>query len=81
MQITIHSDDGVTPIGPLRLMKHSITRIMEGDPDCKVLNPNEKITPEQALRAVTYDAAWQCHADQWVGSLEEGKFVYYVILS
>ena len=41
---------------------------------------NEKIIPEQALRAVTYDAAWQCHADQWIGSLEEGKFVDYVIL-
>ena len=62
------------------MTEHSITRIMERDPDCKVLNPNEKITPEQALRAVTYDAAWQCHADQWVGSLEEGKLADYVIL-
>ena len=26
----------------MHLMKHSITRIMEGDPDGKVLNPNEK---------------------------------------
>ena len=71
IRITFNSDDGVTPIR----MEHSITSIIEGDPDCKVLNTNEKITPEQALRAVTYDAAWQCHADQWVGSLEKGNLL------
>ena len=54
---------------------------MERDPDGKVQNPNEKITPEQALRAVTYDAAWQCNVDQWVGPLEEGKSADYVILA
>ena len=81
MRITLHSDNSVTPLGPLRLMEQAITRKMEGDPAGKVLNPNEKITPEQALKAVTYDAAWQCHADQWVGSLEEGKFADYVILA
>jgi len=34
----------------------------------------------QALRTVTYDVAWQCHADAWVGSLEVGKFADFVIL-
>ena len=33
------------------------------------------------MRAVTYDAAWQCHANRWVGSLEEGKMADYVILA
>ena len=78
MCITLHSDNSVTPLGPLRMMEQAITRIMEKDGT--VLNECEKISAEQALKAVTYDAAWQCHADQWVGSLEEGKMADYVIL-
>ena len=61
-------------------MEQSITRIMEQDPQGRTLNEGEKITPAQALRAVTYDAAWQCHVDKWVGSLEIGKLADYVIL-
>ena len=77
MRITLHSDNFVTPLGPLRMMEQAITRI---DSKGNVLNEKEKISAEQALRAVTYDAAWQCHADQWVGSLEAHKMADYVIL-
>ncbi|WP_196886794.1 amidohydrolase [Aureivirga sp. CE67] len=86
LKISLHSDFGVTPIGGLRLMEQAITRIMEASPnspqisESNVLNPKERISPECALRAVTIDAAWQCHADHWVGSLENGKFADYVIL-
>ncbi len=81
MRITLHSDDSVSPMGPLRMMEQAVTRIMEGDSKKGVLNANEKITVEEGLRAITYDAAWQCHADQWVGSLETGKRADYVILA
>ena len=81
MCISLHSDCFVTPLGPLRMMEQAITRIMEEDQQPEVLNENEKITPEQALKIVTYNAAWQCHADKWVGSLEEGKMADYVILA
>ena len=81
MRITLHSDCFVTPLGPLRMMEQAIMRIMEGDQQSEVLNECEKITPEQALKIVTYNAAWQCHADKWVGSLEEGKMADYVILA
>ncbi len=80
MRMTLHSDNSVSPLGPLRMMEQAMTRIMEGDPNQGVLNKNERITVEQALRAVTYDAAWQCHVDEWVGSLECGKMADYVIL-
>ncbi len=78
--ITLHSDNEVSPLGPLRMMEQSITRIMEGDPELGVLNPSERITPEQALRAITHDAAWQCNAEKWVGSLAPGYFADFVIL-
>ena len=63
------------------MMEQAITRIMEEDEQSEVLNESEKITPEQALKIITYNAAWQCHANKWVGSLEEGKMADYVILA
>ena len=81
MCISLHSDCFVTPLGPLRMMEQAITRIMEEDIQSEALNKSEKITPEQALKIITYNAAWQCHADKWVGSLEEGKMADYVILA
>ncbi len=86
---TLHSDCPVSPLGPLRKMEQSITRKMEGSPeamsgapvaDIPVLNAAERLTPAQALRAMTFDAAWQCHADHLVGSLEPGKLADFVIL-
>jgi predicted amidohydrolase YtcJ len=80
MKITLHSDNQVSPLGPLRMMEQSITRIMEADPQLNTLNAAECITAEQALRAITYDAAWQCYAEQWTGSLKVGNFADFVIL-
>lgn len=81
MRITLHSDNQVSPLGPLRMMEQSITRKMEKDPNHEVLNSNECIAAEQALVAITYDAAWQCYADKWLGSLEADKFADFVILA
>ncbi|MBQ4810588.1 amidohydrolase [Pseudoalteromonas luteoviolacea] len=83
MRITLHSDYSVTPMGPLRYMEQAITRLMESAPNqsLEVLNPNERLTPFQALKAMTYDAAWQCHADKWVGSLEVGKCADFTVLA
>lgn len=93
LRISLHSDYSVSPIGCLRMMEQAITRVMEADPALKgwrndgaipvssVLNPAECLNPEQALRAISFDAAWQCHAEQWLGSLEPGKFADFVILA
>jgi predicted amidohydrolase YtcJ len=34
-----------------------------------------------ALRAMTIDAAWQCHSDHEIGSLVPGKFADFVVLA
>jgi predicted amidohydrolase YtcJ len=80
MRITLHSDHQVSPMGPLRMMEQSITRIMEAVTGETVLNEAECLTPAQALKAITYDAAWQCNAEQWTGSLVAGNFADFVIL-
>ncbi len=46
----------------------------------EVLNPAERVSVAQALRASTIDAAWMCHADGLVGSLEVGKAADFVLL-
>ena len=85
MRITLHSDNSVTPLGPLRQMEQSITRIMEGAPTDSnkhkpVLNQPEQLSRFEALKAVTYDAAWQCNMEEHIGSLEVDKFADMVLL-
>ncbi|MCO7574006.1 amidohydrolase family protein [Pseudomonas chlororaphis] len=91
LRISLHSDYSVTPLGPLRSMEQAVTRKMEGirnhdqqfvnDSRLQpILNEAECLTRQQALKAITYDAAWQCHAEAWTGSLQDGNFADFVIL-
>jgi predicted amidohydrolase YtcJ len=48
--------------------------------DGSVLNPEECATVDQALAAVTTNAAWQIHADDR-GSLEVGKRADFAVVS
>ncbi len=79
LRISLHSDFNVSPIAPLRSVQTAVTREMRDGGD--VLNTAERITVEQALRAVTIDAAWQTHTDHEIGSLEVGKRADLVLLS
>lgn len=78
VRFTFHSDYSVTNIQPLRSMQTAVTRKMRDGGE--VLNPKECISAEQALRAVTIDAAWQCGYEREVGSIETGKRADFVIL-
>ncbi|WP_177431491.1 amidohydrolase [Pseudomonas huaxiensis] len=86
LRISLHSDRFVTPFGPLRYMEQAIGRVMEAvvdeqDDNKRILNKEERLDVHQALRAVTIDAAWQCHLDHQVGSLLPGKQADLVILA
>ena len=56
-----------------------MTRDLWKEPGTK-LAEQEAVSVDAALRAMTIDAAWQCHSDHEVGSLEPGKFADFVIL-
>jgi predicted amidohydrolase YtcJ len=78
LRISLHSDYNVTPIDPLRCVQNAVLRDMrEGG---GVLNPAERISAMDGMRAVTIDAAWQCHIDHLCGSLEAGKAADLVVL-
>lgn len=76
---SFHSDYSVSPICPLRSVQTAVTRSMHDGGE--VLNADERISVEAALRAVTIDAAWQTHTDTVLGSLEPGKHADFAILS
>jgi predicted amidohydrolase YtcJ len=76
---TIHSDNPMTPIGPLRVMQTSMLRIPRkgGEP----MAPSERLTVDQALAAMTTNAARQLGVEAHRGSLEPGKAADLVVLS
>lgn len=76
---TLHSDDPVTEMNPLRCIQNAVTRSMWRSEE--ILSAQECISVQAGLRAMTIDAAWQCHSDHEVGSLEPGKFADFVVLS
>jgi len=45
-----------------------------------VSNAAERLTPEQALKAITLDAAWSLGLDDEIGSIEAGKTADFAIL-
>jgi len=78
LRFTIHADSPVVPIEPLRLVWAATNRRTRSG---FTLGPDERITPMQALRAVTIDAAWQHFEESVKGSIEIGKLADLVILS
>lgn len=78
MRFTIHNDATVTPTLPLHLIWCAVNRITAGG---MKLGEDQCITPLQALRAHTLDAAWQVFLDHERGSIEPGKRADFAILS
>lgn len=76
---TLHSDFMVTDPVPLHMIEMAVTRRTWKEPDY-VLAPEERISVESAIRAVTSEAAWQLYSEHEVGSLEVGKLADMVIL-
>jgi predicted amidohydrolase YtcJ len=75
--ISLHCDTPVTPLDPLATMHHAVNRLTATG---QVLGPDERITAEQALHAVTLGAAYMLKMDGEIGSIEAGKFADLAIL-
>ncbi len=78
-RFTLHSDSPVSPIGPLSYISEEVTREWQLPPQ-KVLGPTQAVTVDDAIRAITINAAYQIFADNIVGSLEVGKQADLVVL-
>ena len=76
---TMHSDAPVSRMGTLHKIRVAVARDLWREPG-SVLAPQERVSVEAAIRAVTINAAWQCHSEHEVGSLEVGKFADFIVL-
>jgi predicted amidohydrolase YtcJ len=75
--ISLHCDAPVTPIGPLATMHHAVNRRTATG---ALLGPDERITPAQALAAMTLGSAYLLKMDHEIGSIEAGKFADLAVL-
>ncbi|MGI9644678.1 MAG: amidohydrolase [Ilumatobacteraceae bacterium] len=73
----LHSDCWVTPLDPLHTVWTAATRKSR---DGQVLGPDERISVDEALRAVTIDSAWILFEDHLKGTIEPGKLADLVAL-
>nr|WP_321452275.1 amidohydrolase [uncultured Carboxylicivirga sp.] len=76
---TLHSDFMVTNPDPLEMIEIAVNRRTFKEPEYKI-SPDESVSVESAIRALTSEAAWQCMSEHEIGSIEEGKLADFVIL-
>jgi predicted amidohydrolase YtcJ len=75
--VGLHSDFPMAPARPLFLAWCAATReTMSGT----VLAPNERLTLDQAMRAVTIDAAYMLNMEDSIGSIEAGKYADFAVM-
>jgi predicted amidohydrolase YtcJ len=77
IRFSIHSDCPVTPVSPLFCVFAAVNRVTSGG---QILGPEFRVTPEEALRAVTIDAAWQTFEENIKGTIQVGKLADFTIL-
>jgi predicted amidohydrolase YtcJ len=82
IRFAYNSDSPVTKVEPLRYVQTEVTRVPQRTKlvHPSILGADERISVDDALRAVTLDAAYQDFFDDKVGSLEEGKLADFVVL-
>jgi predicted amidohydrolase YtcJ len=78
VNVAIHSDAPVTPMGPLFTAWCAVTRqTMSG----RILGAEQCISVEEALHAITLGAAYTLKLDREIGSIETGKIADFAILA
>ncbi len=78
VSLSLHSDMPMAPGKPLFLIWSAVNRIsLEGN----LVGASQRLTPEQALKAVTLDAAYSMQMEKTLGSIEIGKLANLTVLA
>jgi len=77
VSFSYHSDMPMAPADPLYLMWCGVNRITTSG---RVAAPNQKVSRENALKAVTINAAYSLKLEDQVGSITAGKLANFTIL-
>ena len=75
--LAIHSDAPVTPMAPLFTAWCAVNRLTESG---AVLGPEERISVDDAIHAITLGAAYTLRMDHLIGSVEPGKYADFAVL-
>jgi predicted amidohydrolase YtcJ len=75
---TLHSDLPVTPVDPIFSIHTAVNRITR---EGKVLGPDERISPLEALKTYSTHAAYCSFEENIKGSIEVGKLADFAVLS
>lgn len=70
LTFSLHTDSPITPLGPLHVIWAAVNRLTASN---TVLGEDARISAEDALRAVTMNAAYLLGLEKEVGSIEVGK--------
>ncbi len=74
---TNHTDYNVSPIDQMFVVWTAVNRLSRGG---EVIGPDQRVTPLEALKAITINAAYQYFEEDSKGSIEPGKLADLVIL-
>lgn len=75
--ISFHSDFTMAPVEPLLLAWAAVTRLTA---DGNLAAPDQRISLDTALRAITLGGAEQLQMESSIGSIEEGKRADFTVL-
>lgn len=75
--IRVMTGSDQSPIGPLFTIYESVNRMRKSG---KVINPEERLTLEEAIRACTITPAYSTYQENLKGSIEVGKLADLVVL-
>jgi predicted amidohydrolase YtcJ len=75
--LSYHSDLPMAPSDPLYLAWAGVNRITSSG---RVAGPEQRITVDQALRAVTIEAAYSWRKEAHIGSIAPGKIANFTVL-
>ena len=78
LRFTIHNDSPVVPPDMMRLMWSAVNRTTR---EGKTLGSDQRVSPLQALKAITSDAAYQYFEEGQKGTIEVGKLADLTVLS
>ncbi len=75
--ISLHCDLPIAPASPLLLVWCAVNRTTDSG---RIAGPDQRISVDQALRAITIDAAYSWRMEQEIGSIAPGKVANFAVL-
>jgi len=79
-KVAFGSDWSVSTVDPMPQIETAVTRVDADSHATEVMNPEQRITVEQAVEAFTMGSAYVSHQEDATGSIEVGKLADLVVL-